>query len=110
MKILFFFHLFIPLISAFFFNKNEYVEMKKYFIRKNIDIVDDKLYYYLNIRLKLCEEIGLLKTQNEIYNLKRENEIISRLQKKKLIKDNIFIKDLWQIIFNKSKNIQIEKQ
>ena len=64
MKILFFFHLFIPLISAFFFNKNEYVEMKKYFIRKNIDIVDDKLYYYLNIRLKLSEEIGLLKTQN----------------------------------------------
>ena len=59
MKILFFFHLFIPLISAFFFNKNEYVEMKKYFIRKNIDIVDDKLYYYLNIRLKLSEEIGL---------------------------------------------------
>ena len=82
--------------------------MKKYFIRKNIDIVDDKLYYYLNIRLKLSEEIGLLKTQNEIFNSKRENEIITRLQKKKLIKDNIFIKDLWQIIFNKSKNIQIQ--
>ena len=74
------------------------------FWRKNIDIVDDKIYYLLSIRYQLVKKIKDEKTT--VHDKKREKEIIERLKDKKKL-SNDFIEKMWHVIFMQSYKIQL---
>lgn len=74
------------------------------FWRKNIDVVDDKIYYLLSIRYHLVKKIK--DEKSTIHDKKREKEIIERLKDKKKLSDD-FIEKMWHLIFMQSYKIQL---
>jgi len=97
--------LFISPIFSFIFTN----DFRKTLIRKNIDFLDDQIYHYLYLRLKLVKEIGHLKeSPDTIFDSRREKEILQRLQEKNQIEDEKFIEAIWFPIFHKSKQIQFD--
>lgn len=99
------FFLFISPVFSFIFSN----DFRQILIRKNIDFIDDQIYHYLHLRLKLVKEIGYLKESPEnIFDSRREKEIIERLKQKNLINDEKFIESIWLSIFHKSKQIQFD--
>lgn len=74
------------------------------FWRKNIDIVDDKIYYLLSVRYNLVKKIKDEKTT--VHDKQREKEIIERLKDKKKL-SNDFIEKMWHLIFMQSYKIQL---
>jgi len=76
-------------------------------LRSEIDKIDAKLLFLLNKRFKLSKLT--YKYKKEIKDTKREKEIINKISlniKKYKYLDIFFIKSLYKIIFNKSRDIQ----
>jgi chorismate mutase len=97
---------FLPSTFSFILSREFRIKL----IRKNIDFIDNQIYHYLSLRLKLSEDISYVKDDKEffIFDTKREKEIIDRLKNKNLIRDDEFIENIWSFIFQKSKQIQYE--
>jgi chorismate mutase len=76
-------------------------------LRNEIDNYDLKILDILEKRIKLCEQIGKIKKENNISILceGRENLILEKLYKNSIL-PNIFIEKIWTNIFNYSKNRQ----
>jgi chorismate mutase len=81
-------------------------------LRSQIDIIDSKLLELLNQRKEISAEIGDIKKslQKEIFDRNREAVIFKKMQAKcdELNIDYDYIKNIWNIILNKSHEIQIE--
>tara|TARA_B110000037_G_scaffold210388_1_gene260656 strand:- start:429 stop:680 length:252 start_codon:yes stop_codon:yes gene_type:complete len=76
-------------------------------LRNEIDNYDLKILDILEKRIKICEQIGKIKKENNISILceGRENLILEKLYKNSIL-PNIFIEKIWTNIFNYSKNRQ----
>ena len=57
--------------------------MKLEDLRKNIDLLDEKILEYLNQRMELVRQVGIAKSlsKTNIYKPEREKSIIDRLYK-----------------------------
>jgi chorismate mutase len=81
-------------------------------LRSKIDIIDIKIFELLIQREDFSAEIGNIKqgSQKEIFDRKRESKIFSNLELKCREKkiDFEYIKDIWNIIINKSHEVQIK--
>ena len=82
--------------------------------RTEINDIDEELLSLLIKRMKISIKVGEYKKQNqlEILNSNRENEVIERLnlvakKDKELILDDGLITNLWKIIMDYSKKLQI---
>ena len=82
--------------------------------RTEINDIDEELISLLIKRMKISIKVGEYKKQNklEILNSNRENEVIERLnlvakKDKELILDDELIKNLWKIIMDYSKKLQV---
>ena len=82
--------------------------------RTEINDIDEELISLLIKRMKISIKVGEYKKQNklEILNSNRENEVIKRLnlvakKDKELILDDELIKNLWKIIMDYSKKLQV---
>jgi len=76
-------------------------------LRNEIDKIDKKLLFLLNKRFKLS--MMTYKYKVKVKDARREKEIILKLKanlKKYKYIDIVFIKNLYKIIFNKSRNLQ----
>jgi len=82
-------------------------------LRKNVDKVDEKILKLLSKRLSLSKIIGNYKNINKIKfeDKNRENQIINKLSSdfKNSNLDKLFIKEIYGIIFKKSKKIMSKK-
>lgn len=79
--------------------------------RKKIDAIDRKIIKLLAERLEICTELGEYKQKNNlpIKDRKRELEIIQdrlELLKQHGFGDERFVKDLFEIILKKSREVQ----
>jgi len=76
--------------------------------RIRINDIDSQILKLLENRMKISKEIGEIKLKNDlpIYNSEREKDIISMLQEKTKCSDNM-VKEIWEIIFKHSRDIQI---
>lgn len=72
--------------------------------RKKIDFVDDRIMDLLKFRLELCKELGYYK-QNNHTDTEREDQILARLCNH--FDDDDFIHKIWELIFEKSKTLQL---
>ena len=74
----------------------------------NIDIIDLNILDLLEKRMIYSKKIGEIKLKKKklIYDLNREKKIIDTIQEKTTLKKNL-IKDIWDIIFKYSRDIQI---
>lgn len=81
-------------------------------LRSEIDVIDSKMLELLNQRKEISAEIGDIKKslQKEIFDRNREAVIFKKMQAKcdELNIDYDYIKNIWNIILNKSHEIQIE--
>ena len=81
-------------------------------LRLKIDSIDDKLLQLLIERADVSAEIGSIKKslQKEIFDRNRESIIFEKLESKcrALNIDIEYIKNIWNIILNKSHEIQID--
>ena len=81
-------------------------------LRLKIDSLDDKLLQLLIERADVSAEIGSIKKslQKEIFDRNRESIILEKLESKcrALNIDFEYIKNIWDIILNKSHEIQID--
>ena len=81
-------------------------------LRLKIDNIDDKLLELLIERADVSDEIGNIKKslQKEIFDLDRESIIFKRLQSKcrELNVDFEYVSNIWNMILNKSHEIQID--
>ena len=81
-------------------------------LRSEIDKIDSKLLELLNQRKDISAEIGDIKKnlQKEIFDRNREAVIFKKLHAKcdELNIDYDYIKNIWNIILNKSHEIQID--
>ena len=80
-------------------------------LRDKIDKIDDQLFQLLIDRAKVSAKVGDVKksTEKEIFDRERESVIFKKL-KLKCQKHNIdyaYVKNIWDIILNKSHDIQI---
>tara|TARA_B100000900_G_C20220804_1_gene569719 strand:- start:209 stop:481 length:273 start_codon:yes stop_codon:yes gene_type:complete len=82
--------------------------------RTEINNIDEELISLLIKRMKISIKVGEYKKQNklEILNSNRENEVIERLnlvakKDKELILDDGLITNLWKIIMDYSKKLQV---
>ena len=77
--------------------------------RNNINLIDSQLVKLLETRMSLSQKIGIIKLKNNspILNINRENEIINSLQESTQLQDD-FVKNLWNLIFHQSRDIQLE--
>ena len=80
-------------------------------LRNRIDSIDEKLLQLLRERVDASAEVGEIKKQLniEIIDRQRESEIFKILEKKCKEQDLDFeyIQTIWNIILNKSHDIQI---
>lgn len=81
-------------------------------LREKIDIIDDNLFELLIARANVSAEVGNIKKSlhKEIFDRRRESVIFKKLQKK-CKEQNIdfeYIENIWNIILNKSHEIQID--
>ena len=77
-------------------------------LRKQIDNIDDKIIQLLDERMKICQQVGQVKKDNNIglTHTSRENDIIDRLSTGvSLTRDDI--KSIYEKIFIVSKSKQI---
>ena len=76
--------------------------------RIRINKIDSQILKLLEDRMKISKEIGEIKLKNDlpIFNAEREKEIISMLQEKTKCSDSM-VKEIWEIIFKHSRDIQI---
>lgn len=81
-------------------------------LRSKIDVVDLKLLVLLNQRKEISAEIGDIKKrlQKEIFDRNRESIIFKNLEEKcrEIQIDFEYIKNIWNVILNKSHEIQIK--
>lgn len=81
-------------------------------LRSEIDVIDFKLLELLNQRKDVSSEIGNIKKslQKEIFDRERESIIFEKLQSKckELNIDFEYVSNIWNVILNKSHEIQIE--
>jgi chorismate mutase len=89
--------------NAFIFPKSF---NKLNFLRKNIDLVDDQIYYLLTVRYQMVKKIKNEKPT--VYDKEREKEILSRLKNKNKLNDE-FVKKLWRVIFMQSYEVQLRE-
>ena len=82
--------------------------------RTEINDIDEELLSLLIKRMKISIKVGEYKKQNqlEIFNSNRENKVIERLnlvakKDKELILDDGLITNLWKIIMDYSKKLQV---
>jgi chorismate mutase len=80
--------------------------MKIQFIRKTIDVIDDKIHDLICARLECAEQLKDLKPQ--IRDPIREVTIIARLQDKDKL-DPVMIKNIWKTLFQESYRVQGKK-
>ncbi len=78
--------------------------------RLQIDNIDQQILKLLQARFKYSKDIGQSKTKlgMKVADIDRENEIHTNLlkQSQELNLDFEFIKKIWEIIFDKSQEIQ----
>lgn len=79
--------------------------------RRNIDYLDTQLIELVVQRFKLCQEIGGYKLKNnlEVQDKKRELRLIKdKIEKFKNLglDDEKFVKELFELILKKSKELQ----
>ena len=90
--------------------------MKLEELRKNIDLLDEKILEYLNKRMELVREIGIAKSLNKtnIYKPEREKSIIDRLYKLSRSSsgklNRAAIEAIYQEIFAISRNIELPEK
>ena len=81
-------------------------------LRLKIDSIDENLMELLNERAKTSSEIGNIKKniQKEIFDRDRESVIFNKLKSKckELNIEFEYISNIWNIILNKSHEIQID--
>jgi chorismate mutase/prephenate dehydrogenase len=79
-------------------------------LREKIDSLDDRLLRLLKERLSICEQIGIIKSVNQIniFDSQREELLFSSLEKKckDLNMDKEFVRNLWKVIINQSHLLQ----
>ncbi len=79
-------------------------------LREKIDSLDDQLLQLLKKRLSISEQIGEVKSVNQIniFDSQREEMLFSSLEKKceDLNMDKKFILNLWRLIIDQSHLLQ----
>lgn len=77
-------------------------------VRKDIDIVDKELIKYIMKRLDLTAEVKAIKGESnrEIFDPSREDDIIEKLQTGVATEHHGYLKDLYQLIFRYSRELQ----
>ena len=79
-------------------------------LRKQIDIIDDKILRLLHLRNNLAKKIGKEKKSNylQVQDAERENELVNRIKKKsdRIGLDKKYVTSLYKIIINNSKRQQ----
>ena len=79
-------------------------------LREKIDSLDDQLLQLLKKRLSISEQIGEVKSVNQIniFDSQREEMLFSSLEKKSedLNMDKRFILNLWRLIIDQSHLLQ----
>ncbi len=79
-------------------------------LREKIDSLDDQLLQILKRRLSISEQIGIIKSVNQIniFDSQREELLFSSLEKKckDLNMDKEFVLNLWRLIINQSHILQ----
>ena len=79
-------------------------------LREKIDSLDDQLLQLLKKRLSISEQIGEVKSVNQIniFDSQREEMLFSSLEKKSedLNMDKKFILNLWRLIIDQSHLLQ----
>ncbi len=80
-------------------------------LRKEINLVDESLLNILEKRFEIIDRVALFKSKQNlpIENRQRESEIIETLERKNTKLDPNLIKDILKIIFNYSKDKQLNK-
>ena len=73
-------------------------------LRKEIDIIDNKIIYLLGRRVKIARHIINLKKHQglKIHDQKREKEILNRLKSKNLVKPSLIDK-IWKALFENAR-------
>ena len=76
-------------------------------LRLNINSIDNQIIKLLESRMKLCKQVGEYKKEHnlQVYSKSREEEVINRISSNSNLDSN-FIKNLWNLIMNYSKDIQ----
>ena len=101
------FYCYLFLIPVFTFQlppqKLNWKDLKLKFIRKNIDVIDDQIYFLTYQRIQYAKHLQKLKPS--IRDPVREVAIISRLQKKEKL-EKTFVRDIWSLLFKQSYIIQ----
>ena len=86
--------------------------MKLDHLRSEIDLIDNQLVILIKKRLDIAHRIASAKKimGKPIYDKKRENQVISLRQNQgeNLGLRKKFINDLWKILFQESKKIQLD--
>jgi len=80
-------------------------------LREQIDKIDDQLFQLLIDRAEVSVKVGDVKknTEKEIFDRERESIIFKKLQQKcqEYKIDCEYVRNIWNIILNKSHDIQI---
>lgn len=101
------FYCYLFLLPVFTFQlqpqKLNWKDLKLKFIRKNIDVIDDQIYFLTYQRIQYAKHLQKLKPS--IRDPVREVAIISRLQKKEKLEKK-FVRDIWSLLFKQSYVIQ----
>ncbi len=101
------FYCYLFLIPVFTFQlppqKLNWKDLKLKFIRKNIDVIDDQIYFLTYQRIQYAKHLQKLKPS--IRDPVREVAIISRLQKKEKL-EKTFVRDIWSLLFKQSYVVQ----
>lgn len=89
------------------------MDLKK--VRKEIDLIDNKILDLLKKRLLIVKKIGVWKSKNgmKVRDAKREGEMLSLLTEKANKKglDGNFVVSLWKLILkNSRKNQEVIKK
>ncbi len=77
-------------------------------IRKEIDVIDDKIVELFKERMQLSKEVGVIKakTEKSVLDGQREKEIVYRLSQKCPEDIRLYVKELYDAIFYASKAYQ----
>lgn len=77
-------------------------------VRKDIDLVDQELIKHIMKRLDLTGEVKAIKGESnkEIFDPSREDAIIKKLQAGIATEHHGYLKDLYQLIFTYSRELQ----
>ena len=88
-------------------------EMELVELRKEIDLIDDKIFHYLAKRMSVVKEVAKFKktTDMAILDEAREKEILTKLTKKAIETglDKEFIEKLYILIMDQSKKEQTDE-